>query len=186
MSVTIDIYFDTRSLRKKTNDYPFKLKVYHADQTRLFPTVYGLPESEEKKLVAPRLGAELQKVKENLADLRRTAEIAVRDMDPFSFDDFIQDFLRDNLHIDQTRIKIRPVKPADEDFDFEPYHKKFPILLEQPLIGTFGHVFLSMIRYKLVIGKVTTAISYQQAYISLKKFGGDVPFPKITAKYLHK
>ena len=163
MSVTIDIYFDKRSLRKKTNDYPFKLKVYHDDQTHLFPTVYGLPESEEKKLAAPRLGAELQKIKDNLADLRRTAEIAVGDMDPFSFDDFIQDFLRDNLHIDQTRIKIRPAKPADEDFDFKPYHKKFSILLEQPLIGTFGYVFLSMIRYKLIIGKVTTALSYQQA-----------------------
>ena len=185
MAVTIDIYFDTRSLRKKTNDYPFKLKVYHKDQTRFFPTVYGLPESEGKKLSAPRLGAELQKIKDNLADLRRTAEIAVGEMDPFSFDDFIQDFLRDNPHIDQTRIKIRAANPADEGFDFEPYHKKFPILIEQPVIGTFGQVFQSMIKYKLFIGKVTTALSYQQAYTSLKKFGGDVPFQKITAKYLY-
>ncbi len=106
MSVTIDIYFDTRNLRKKTNDYPFKLKVYHADQARLFPTVYGLPESEEKKLATPRLGPELQKIKDNLADLRRTGEIAVGDMELFSFDDFVQDFLRNNPHIDQTRIKI--------------------------------------------------------------------------------
>jgi len=32
---------------------------------------------------------------------------------------------------------------------------------------------------------VTTALSYQQAYASLTKFGGNAAFQKVTAKYLH-
>jgi len=106
MAVTIDIYYDTRKFRTKTKDYPFKLKVYYNDETRNFLTVYGLSEPEQRKLLSPRLGIELQSIKDGLADLQRTAETFVRDMRPFSFDDFILYFLRDNPHIDQTRILI--------------------------------------------------------------------------------
>jgi integrase/recombinase XerD len=185
MSVTIDIYFDTRTFRKKTQDYPFKLKVYYQKDTRNFLTVYGLSATDEKKLVSPRLGTELQRVKDSLAELRRTAETFASDMRPFNFDDFIQDFLKDNPHIDQTRIKLPEAKPADQEFDYKPYHKKFPILLETPEAGTIGQVFLSIIQYKILIGKVTTALLYQQAYTSLKKFGGNATFQKVTHKYLH-
>jgi integrase/recombinase XerD len=183
--VTIDIYYDTRNLRKKTQDYPYKLKVYHNDETRNFLTIYGLPLSEKKKLKAKNLGDELQRVRDGLDDLRSEAKTFANEMRPFNFDDFILDFLRSSPHIDHTRIKLPAIQPADGKFDYKPYHKKFPILLETPEPGTIGQVFLSIIEYKILIGKVGTAISYQAAYISLKKFGGNATFQKVTSKYLH-
>lgn len=67
MSVVVDIYFDTRLFRKKTNDYPYKLRVYHAGETKLFPTVFGLSKEDHDKLTAKNLGPRLQEVRDKLA-----------------------------------------------------------------------------------------------------------------------
>lgn len=105
-------------------------------------------------------------------------------MDPFSFKDLIRDFIKDNPIFVQTRVKAEPLPPGLRAFDFSPFYKKFPILQETPGAGTIGEVYLARIKEKLASGKVKTAVLYQCAYSSLKQFGGNLPFKKITAAYL--
>jgi integrase/recombinase XerD len=184
MSVTVEIYFDTRLFRKKTKDYPYKLRVYHSGETKLFPTVLGLSKEDNDKLGAKNLGTRLQEVRDRLAELERNAANFVKGMDPFSFKDFIRDFVKDNPIFVQTRVKTEPLPPSLRAFDFSPFYKKFPILQETPEPATIGEVYLARIKEKLASGKVKTATLYQCAYNSLKQFGGNLPFKKVTAAYL--
>jgi integrase/recombinase XerD len=139
MSVTIQIYFDNRSIRKKTNTFPFKLRVYNGI-SKYYPTIYGLSQTDKDKLTAPRLGAELLKVKSKLQEIEWTAAEAVKGMDPFSFEEFERDFIKDNPLFIQTRIKGKPLAQRNKDFDFAPFYKKIPILQETPDPGTIGEV----------------------------------------------
>ncbi|HEX9509264.1 MAG TPA: phage integrase SAM-like domain-containing protein, partial [Puia sp.] len=184
MSVSVEIYFDTRNFRRKTNDYPYKLRVYHSGESKLFPTVLGLSKEDHDKLTAKNLGTRLQVVRDKLAEIERSATNFAKEMDPFSFKDFVRDFIKDNPVFVQTRVKAEPLPPGLQEFDFAPFHKKFPILQEMPGPGTIGEVYLARIKEKLSGGKVKTAVLYHCAYASLKLFGGNLPFKKITAAYL--
>jgi integrase/recombinase XerD len=190
MAIKVGIYFDTRDgKRKKTNDFPFKLRVYDG-KPRLYHTVYGLSIEDNAKLddfashKVKRLPNELQVIRDKLALIGRSAQAVIDKMDPFSFDDFENEFLKDNPDFDQNRLRFKVALPADVPFDFIPYHKKFPTLLVEPDAGTIGQVFKLVIQDKLFMGKVSTALSYQATYTSLVKFGGNQPFKKVVPKYL--
>jgi len=184
MSVVVEIYFDTRLFRKKTNDYPYKLRVYYAGEAKLFPTVLGLSKEDHGKLTAKNLGTRLQEVRDKLAEIERSATNFAKEMDPFSFKDFVREYIKDNPFFVQTRVKTEPLPPGLQTFDFSPFSKKFPILQETPEPGTIGEVYLARIKEKLVSGKVKTGMLYQCAYNSLKQFGGNLPFKKVDAAYL--
>jgi hypothetical protein len=81
-------------------------------------------------------------------------------------------------------VKAEPLPPGLKVFDFTSFYKKFPILEEMPEPGTIGEVYLFRVKERLASGKVKMAILYQCAYNSLKQFGGNLPFKKITAAYL--
>ena len=184
MSVTVEIYFDTRSFRKKTNDYPYRLRVYHANVSKLYSTNLGLSKEDHDKLSAKNLGPRLQEIRDRLEEIERSARNLVKAMDPFSFKDFVRDFIKDNPFFIQTLVKAEPLPPRLRAFDFSPFYKKFPILQETPEPGTIGEVYLALIKEKLANGKVKTAVNYQCAYNSLKKFGGNIRFKVITSAYL--
>src|ERR1700733_4287489 len=184
MSVSVEIYFDTRNFRKKTNDYPYKLRIYDARVSKLFPTIFGLSKEDHDKLTAKNLGTRMQETRDRLEEIERSARNFVKDMDPFSFKDFVRDFIKDNPFFIQTRVKTEPLPPRLRAFNFSPFYKKFPILQETPEPGTIGEVYLVQIKEKLANGKVKTAMNYQCAYNSLKQYGGNMPFKKITAAYL--
>jgi integrase/recombinase XerD len=184
MSVVIEIYLDTRNIRKKTSDYPCKLRIYHAKVTKLFPTIYSLSKEDYAKLTAKNLGPRLQELRDKLEEIERTATTFAKGMDPFSFEDFERGFIKNNPLFIQTRVKVLPLKAGQTAFDYTPFHKKFPILYETPAPGTIGEVYKARIKEKLEAGKVKTAMNYQCAYSSLKHFGGNVPFRKINAVYL--
>ena len=184
MSVSVEIYFDTRNFRQRSNDYPYKLRIYHARISKLYPTVFGLSKEDHGKLTAKNLGPRLQAIRDSLEEIERSAANFVKGMDPFSFKDFVRDFVKDNPVFVQTRVKAEALPPSLREFDFEPFHKKFPILQEILEPGTIGEIYLARIKEKLSGGKVKTAMLYQCAYASLKHFGGNLPFKKITAAYL--
>lgn len=189
MTVSTQIYFDTRSLRKKTGDYPYKLKVYHAGVPKFYPTIFGLSIKDNKKLTAKNLGPQLQEIRDKLQEIDRTAAEFIKKMDPFCFDDFQRDFVKGNPFFDQTRIKAIPVPASQQETDFTPFHKKFPILLEKPAPETIGAIYQSIIKEKLAEGRsgpIKTAMNFQCAYFSLKRFGGNVGFKVITADYLKR
>lgn len=183
MSVTVKVHFDTRSIRKKNNTYPFKLRVYNGI-TKYYPTIFGLSRKDKDKLPASRLSKKLQEVKSKLKEIEQTAAEAMRGLVPFSFDDFEREFIRDNPLFDQTRIKLKPISESYKEFDFTPFFKKFPILQEIHEAGTIGEVYVFVIRKKLMKGKISTASIYQQSYISLVKFGGNILFQGITEDFL--
>ena len=187
MPVTTKIYFDTRNeIRKKTNDYPYKLQVYCPDPkaTRFYQTVYGATEEENQKLSASRLSDKLQSLKTTLQGIEDKAADAAHKLDPFCFDDFVRDYIKDNPHFDQARIKVKPQVTDEKDFDFTDYHKDFPILLETFDPATVGYVYQLVIKKKIVWGKIPTASLYQSSFVSLRAFGGNVRFQKITDTYL--
>lgn len=181
--VTIDMYFDTRRLRKKTKDYPYKLCVYDGDRS-YFPTIYGLSKADNDKLSAPRLGPSLQDLKDKFKEILRLAVEAAGKIDPFDIEEFEQDFILGNPHFDQARIKPRKIPVAAKDFDYTPYYKKFPTLLETFESGTIGEVYLIIIKKKILRGKIGTAISYQDSFKSFVRYGGNLKFQKLTEDYL--
>ena len=130
---------------------------------KLFPTVLGLSKEDHEKLAAKKLGPRLQEVLDTLEVIQRTATTFAKEMDPFSFKDFVRDFIKDNRFFVQTRVKVEPLPPSLKVFDFAPFYKKFPILEEMPEPGTIGEVYLFRIKEKLASGKVKTAMLYQCA-----------------------
>jgi len=187
MPVTTKIYFDTRNeIRKKTNDYPYKLQVYCPDPkgTKFFQTIYGATVEEDQKLSASRLSEKLQLLKTTLQDIEDKAAEAARKLNPFSFDDFVRDFIKDNPHFDQARIKVKPQVTDEKDFDFTEYYDDFPILKEIFDPTTIGYAYQLIIRKKIVWGKIPTAYLYQSSFVSLRAYGGNVRFQVITDTYL--
>src|SRR5260221_1943381 len=184
MSIKTEIYFDLRTLRKKSNDYAYRLRV-NAGKAKMYTTVYGLSKADHDKMTDKTLRAELQDLRDRLKEIERTAAEVVKNSDLFSFDLFERDYIKDNPHFDQTYIKARPIKEVNKVFDFAPYEKKFPILLETTAPGTMGEVFKWIIKEKISQEKVKTASGYHCAYVSLKKFFGNVPFRVITKETLY-
>ncbi len=186
MSVKVDIYFDTRTLRKKTEDYPYKLRIY-AGKSKLYPTIFGLSIKDNDKLKAKNLRDNLQDVRDKLKEIEDTALAFIKNMDPFSFDIFERDFIKDHPGFEQARIKFQPLPAALKKFDFGPYYKNFPVLLENPEPGSIGEIFKLIIEKKIskgTSGSIKTAVGYRTAYSSLLKFGGNVKFKTITAEYV--
>jgi integrase len=73
---------------------------------------------------------------------------------------------------------------ADE-FDYDPFLTKFPILKEANLrIGTVSWGFSKYIKLLLQEGRISTAVNYHASYSSLKKFQLPDRFSDITATYL--
>jgi integrase/recombinase XerD len=182
--VTIDLYFDDRYVSKKDGTCPFKLYVYSGGEPEYYPTIFRLSPHDKAKLIAPRLGEELQRIKTKLQEIEDGARAVAKDLVPFNYEEFEKDFILENPLFDQSKIKPRAISPKLPDFDFTPFFKKFPLLLENPVPGTIGEVYQLMVKKKLIRGKIGTAASYQTSYVSLVKYGGNVKFPVITDDYL--
>ena len=184
MSIKTEIYFDPRTIRKKSNDYPYRLRVY-AGKAKLYATVFGLSKEDNDKLTAKNLRAGLQEIRDKLQEIERTAAEAVKKIDPFSFEVFERDYIKDNPYFDQTYIKAKPITTVKTEFNFNPYHKRFPILMEESAPGTMGEIFKWIIKEKLSRGKVKTASGYHCAYVSLRKCWGNIPLKWITTESLY-
>ena len=73
------------------------------------------------------------------------------------------------------------------EFDYTPFHKKFPILLEDHNTpGTISIAYLAFIKKLLREGRISTSMNYHSSYVSLKKFRGNVRFAEITVSYLNE
>jgi integrase/recombinase XerD len=188
MSVKVSIYHDLRSIRKKTGDYPYKLQVYAgAGKQKFYPTIFGLTLEEHKKLKAKNLGERLQEIRDKLRDIERSANEIAQGMDPFSFEQFELEFLKDHPMFDQVRIKFKPLPPALKQFDFSPFHNRFKLLLLSFEPGTIGEVFQLLIKHHLsrnTLGSIKTAVGYQTTGSSFLRFAGSVPFKTVTVEFL--
>ena len=127
---TINIILDTRRI-KKTNKYPVKLRVTFERVTEYYQTIFDLSKDEYDKLSASRISAELQTVRDKLKEIQRTAESAVMELDSFNFPELEKDFILNNKLFRQRKIKPELSLETNDKFDYSPFFKKFPILLEE-------------------------------------------------------
>jgi integrase/recombinase XerD len=185
MSATFSIILDTRRV-KQSGKYPIKLRVTFQRKPKPYQTVFDITESDWEKLSAPRISSELQTLKNRLKEIEKEASTVIENFQLFSFEEFEDKFIRVNSYFKQRKQKAGAIASVNKDeFDYTPFHKKFPILLEQ--IGSPGFIsysYLAYIKKLLQEARIGTAVSYQCSYISLKKFKGDVSFHLITTSYL--
>ena len=186
MSTTLCILLDTRRI-KKSKKYPVKLRVTFERLTEYYQSIFDLSKEEFDKLTASRISSELQSIRDKLKEIERTSENAVNELEHFSFADFEKDFIQKNNLFRQRKLKPEEPSQNTNEFDYSPFYKKFPILLEEiKKPGTISISYLAFIKKVLREGRICTGINYHCSYVSLKKFRGDVRFSEITVSYLNE
>lgn len=191
MSVSIAVILDTRRV-KMDNLYPVKLRVTINRKREYYPTIYDLSKEDYNKFSASRISSELQLIRSNLQKFETSAKKTVDELQPFDLLQFEDKFITGNPLLKPRRQKKQPEttvinKPAqvDVEFDFSPYEERFPIFKEEsPTADYIAVTFTSYIKNLLMEGRIGTALSYRDAYTSLKQFRGNVPFSVITRQYL--
>jgi integrase/recombinase XerD len=184
MPATISILLDTRRI-KKSSKYPVKLRVTFERATEYYSTIFDLSKVEYDKLTASRISVELKKIRSKLRAIESTAETSANNLDPFNFPEFEKDFIQHNNLFQQKKLKPEIQSAINDSFDYRPFHKKFPILLEEiAKPGTIHVAYLAYVKMLLREGRIGTAVTHHGSYVSLKKFRGNVRFNDITTSYL--
>jgi len=187
MSVSTTITLDTRRLKKRTGKYPVKLLVTHDRVPTRYQTIYELTEEEFKKLSSPRIGTDLQSIREKLKEVQWNAEKVAKTLEPFSFEEFEKDFILNHPLFHQRKSIKQSIAPANYLFDRKLYEHRFPIFKEtdsEP--GRLLAAFLNYIDKLLQEHRIGTAVSYQIAYFNLVKFRGNVRLTDVTVSYLNQ
>ncbi len=187
MQVKIGVILDTRRI-KQTSKYPVKLRVTFERVTVYYQTIFDLSKDDYAKLSAPRISIELQSIRDKLKDIERTAENALKELSTFSFKDFEKDYIQNNgAYFRQRKLKQDLPVESKSEFDYTPFHKKFPILLETDLKpGTITISYKAFIKKTLSEGRISSGMYYHCSYVSLRKFRGNVRLEEITVSFLHE
>lgn len=187
MSVTLKLFFDgRRPLKKKAGQYPFKLRVTYKRQSLEFQTVYSLSKEDAAKLRAPRVSETLQETRRLTNKCLADAYAYLSIEDEFSWPLFVRDFININPGFLKRKL-TQPVPPsAPSEFDFSPYRDRFKSIFEEQHPGKdhISYVFSIYIKKLLRRNKIGSALNYQHAYNSLREFGGNIQFAKITEDWL--
>ncbi len=186
MSVAACIILDTRRV-KENNKYPIKLRVNYQRISNYYPTIYDLSQEDYDKLSAPRLSAYLQSIKADLKTVEHDTLEVISSMHPFSFREFEKSYISANRFFRQRKRKANALTAQGlktDDFDFVPYQKKFPILLQtESELGTIAWSYLEYIKRLIREGRISTASNYQDSYNSIRKFRGNICLDEITVSY---
>lgn len=103
---SVSFFLDTRRIKKKTNKYPLKLRVYCQELVQFYTTVFDLSQDEYKKLDAKRVSDELQDIRETLKKIIVAAGAVIDKQEVFSFSDFERGYIRNNPHFIQKKAKV--------------------------------------------------------------------------------
>lgn len=185
MSVAATMILDTRRI-KQNNKYPIKLRVNHQRVTNYYPTIFELSEEDYGRLSATRVSQELQGVRDKLKQIERGVLNALEKLRPFSFPAFEKTFVLGNPLFKQRKTKVLPLaESTEEGYDYAPYQKKFPILLETGAKQlTLTWAYLQYIRKLVREGRISSAVAYHCSYVSLKSFKGNVYLLEIKSAFL--
>ena len=96
MPATIIVILDTRKIKRRINKYPLKLRVTFERSSKYYPTIFNLSEEDFKKLQASRISMELQQIREQVRKIEGGAQSIIDSLDPFSFEEFEKDYIRNN------------------------------------------------------------------------------------------
>lgn len=168
MSATISTILDTRRM-KRSNKYPVKLRVTFQRVPEYYQTVFDLTKDEWEKLPASRISNELQRVRNKLKKIETNAQVCIDNIELFSFDEFERCFIQNHAYFRQRKQKNK-LPEANIEFDYTPFQKKFPILLETVgKQGTISYSYSAYIKKLLRQGRIGTAINYQCSYMVSKE-----------------
>lgn len=185
MQASIAIILDERRM-KENSKYPVKLRVNFLRTTEYHQTIFDLSKADYEKLSASRVSEELQSVREKLSKLESEAKLAAEKISPFDFRTFENSFATIHPHLRKRKSKVAPTPISmEEDFDYTPYLKRFPILsIEKCGQLSLTWSYRECVKKLLRDGQVSSAMTYRCSYVSLKKFRGDVYLTAITTDYL--
>jgi integrase/recombinase XerD len=187
MSVTVNVFLDTRRSRKKTSTYPVKLRVTFDRKPLEYQTVFDLTSEEYNKLGAPRITDRLKEIRDKLKNISRNASNVAKELDPFTFEEFEKDYILNNPLFHQRKAIKRSVLPTTYCFDRTLYEHRFPIFKETDLEqGRLLAIHLFYIDKLLQEHRIGTAVSYQTSYYSFFKFRGNIRLTEVTTAYLHQ
>ena len=184
MPITVTIILDTRRI-KKTSKYPVKLRVISGRSSRNYQTIYDLSREDHEKLSAPRIGNNLQSIKERLREIEKSANKVIDETVEFNFQEFEKNFVLDNKYFSQRKRKIATTTPSQAIYDYSDFFKKCPILKEdfrEP--DSIGFAYLNNIKKLIREGRIGSIMTYHCSFVSLNKFKGNVKFKEITVSYL--
>lgn len=186
MGVTYSIIHDTRRA-KKDGTFPVKLRIISDRKAKQYLTVLSFTREDYKKMSAPRLGEDLLKKKEILKIIMDGAKATIKELPTFSFAHFERDFLVNNPHFILRKHPQESITTDPGDVDLAPYVSRFKITREtHPGKDYISYTFASYVVRLLGEGRIGSALNYQDAYNSLKRFNGNVRFQDITVAYLHQ
>ncbi|MBQ6707018.1 MAG: phage integrase SAM-like domain-containing protein, partial [Clostridia bacterium] len=154
---TVSLRLDTRTLLKKTGNYPVRMVVYHNYDKRSFTIPYRFTKDEWKKIQSKHLKDErLLDNKRKLKQVTDKAEKIISDLgDNFSFEDFDLQFSG------QKAKKIR-----NQQNVYDGFKEKIQESNENEKFGT--------------------ASIYKDAMVCLKKFRPELNYTQITCKLLNE
>ena len=156
MSTTVSVILDRRRMKKKTKTYPVKLQVTFKRVTEHYQTIFAISQADYEKLSAPRINIGLQKIRDSLKYIQRTAEHFIEDLNEFSFYLFERDFIVGNdLFKQRKKLKEPESIGLKDDFDFTPYYKRFTIFQEDHSHpGSISIVYLVCIKNLIKEGRI--------------------------------
>ncbi|MGN6212720.1 tyrosine-type recombinase/integrase [Parafilimonas sp.] len=185
MSVTFVTRPDMRR-QKENGTYPIKMWVMFKRKSKSYQTVFETTAADFEKLYSPNTKGAIKQLRENLKDLNISAELYLKEIDDFSFDEFEKGFVLNNPAFKERKIKV-VIKEheSSKTFDYSIYEKRFVIFKEtHPYPDSISFMFQTYVKRLLRIGKIGSAVHYQTAYHSFKKFRGNVRFADVTVDYL--
>lgn len=185
MSVSISITLDTRRMKMKTGAFPVKLLVTNNSVPKRYQTKFDLSEKDFQNLGAKNLSAQLREIREQLKQIQREAESAVKSISTFNFPEFEKDFILNHSSFLQRKSIKQSAELLNHKFNEVIYENRFPIFkLPKPEADTILATFLFYISKLLSEHRIRSAANYQTTYNAIARFRGNVRFTDINVVYL--
>lgn len=191
MPVTIVIRTDERRA-KKHDKFPVKMWITHERVSIPYQTIYDLSREDFEKFSSPNVGKVLKAIRDDLKALEEDAATFIKGLDPFNFIEFEKLFVRRNPRFRKRKkfsktidIATAALQVTDQEFDFTPYLKRFPLLGNASSTeDSLSFLYCSYIKQLIMEKSIGNASSCHCSYVSLSKFNGDVKISQVTVTYL--
>jgi integrase/recombinase XerD len=184
MQVTYVLRPDWR-YKKSNNSFPFRLWVSYQDDRKDYQTAFQISKEDYPKLSAKNVGANIKNIREKIRSIETDLQIYLKEISDFDFAVFERAFINHNANFVQRRKKNLFTEVHQEEFDYGPYEKRFPLLKEEHVRkDSISVVFQQIVKAKIRYKKIGTATVYQTAYNAFKAFRGNVYFREVSKEYL--
>ncbi len=154
---------------KKSNEkYPFRLWVTYLDQRKDYLTKLEISKSDYNKLTARNINGESKDLRLLLKKISTGIENYLSEITEFEFEAFQKSFISYHPLFVQRIKKITYRKTQELIFDYKPYEKRFPILLETHL----REESISVLFQHIIKAKLRNAHRAAESHINMPEHHG--------------